>query len=232
VNAGLNIAVVICAAGSSSRMGGVKKEYQKLKNGDTVLGSSVRVFASVKSIKTIVIAVNKDTEADARGALPQKFLASDDPKIFFVSGGSSRSASVFNALSFLMSLDSQAAKINYALIHDGARPYISAPLTSKIIEAVQKNGAVVPVMPVTETPKEIGSNGFIKRHLKRVSIGAAQTPQAFKFPQIYNAHKKAAKVKNTEFTDDAEIWGRFCGKVAVIDGEAENKKITFKEDLN
>jgi len=72
---------------------------------------------------------------------------------------------------------------------------------------------------------------FIKTHLKRKNTGVAQTPQAFKFPEILDAHKKAANVETEEFTDDAEIWGRFCGQVAVIQGEPENKKITFPEDL-
>ncbi|MCL1954530.1 MAG: 2-C-methyl-D-erythritol 4-phosphate cytidylyltransferase [Brevinematales bacterium] len=102
-----------------------------------------------------------------------------------------------------------------------------------------------PLLPVTETPKEINAPLWslseqcksankavlITRHLKRANTGAAQTPQCFKFPEILNAHEKAAIFTDEEFTDDAEIWGRFCGDVAAIQGEAENRKITFAEDL-
>jgi 2-C-methyl-D-erythritol 4-phosphate cytidylyltransferase len=65
-------------------------------------------------------------------------------------------------------------------------------------------------------------------------MGAAQTPQGFAFPEIFTAHKQAAeqeKFANTEFTDDAEVWASFCGPVAAISGESENRKMTFPEDF-
>ena len=236
------VAVVICAAGSSSRMGGVKKEYQKLKtseNGLTVLGTAVGAFASAPSVKIIVIAIPKGGETAAREALPREYLTVEKPKVLFVEGGETRQASVFNALAALSPYEP-----SYALIHDGARPWISAALIENIIEAAKKYGAVIPVLPLTETPKEFDAPiwetrtdsetqaVFIKTHLKRASTGSAQTPQGFKFLEILRAHEKAAKeAPHIEFTDDAEIWGMFCGKVAAIPGEQENKKITFAEDL-
>jgi 2-C-methyl-D-erythritol 4-phosphate cytidylyltransferase len=144
------------------------------------------------------------------------------------------------------------------LIHDAARPWIGASLIGRIIEAVQQCGAVIPLLPLTETPKEIeapagsplpagfggpagsaaaGGTGdfvFIKRHLRRADVGGAQTPQAFAFPEILRAHEKAAERECTEgfeYTDDAEVWGEFRGPVAAIPGDPGNKKITFPEDL-
>jgi len=238
-------AAVILAAGSSSRMRGIKKEFQKLntdnddsddnRNDDnhndlTVLGSSAGTFAAINSVKIIVIAVQVNEEAAARRALPLELLEKNDPKIIFVNGGSTRRASVYNALCVLETFNPR-----YVLIHDGARPWVSASLIENIIAAVKKFNAVIPLLPVTETPKEITNSEkgtvFIKRHLKRVNAGVAQTPQAFKFPEILHAHKKAAEVSDEDFTDDAEIWGRFCGDVACIPGERENRKITFREDL-
>ncbi|MCL2444397.1 MAG: 2-C-methyl-D-erythritol 4-phosphate cytidylyltransferase [Treponema sp.] len=264
--AALSIAAVICAAGSSSRMGGVKKEYQKLNDDVTVLGSSVRVLASIPSIEFIVITIPVNTETAARNALPPHVLAAGKPKILFVTGGDSRRASVFNALSLLASYNPC-----YVLIHDGARPWINTSLVINLIEAVIKYSAVIPLLPLTDTPKECGlvtndecglvtsvecgvnseeggkegkgkreerkekreEGGvrFIERHLRRVDVGVAQTPQCFKFLEILDAHKKAAGIVDEEFTDDAEIWGRFNGKVAVIPGDPKNKKITYKEDL-
>jgi len=237
VKAADQTAVVICAAGKSSRMGGIKKEYQKLDGSNlTVLGSCVRVFASVQSVGIIVIAVCADEEDAARKSLPEECLAAFGHKILFVTGGRSRRASVFNALSFL-----EAHNPCYVLIHDGARPWVSSSLIENTIAAVKKHNAVIPLLPLTETPKECESsieltaNGasavFIKTHLKRKNTGIAQTPQAFKFPEILEAHKKAADIEMEEFTDDAEIWGRFCGQVAVIQGEPENRKITFPKDF-
>jgi 2-C-methyl-D-erythritol 4-phosphate cytidylyltransferase len=130
------------------------------------------------------------------------------------------------------------------LIHDGARPWVSPSLIENIIEEVKKHGAVIPLLPITDTPKECDAplreykqDGetqavLITRHLKRANTGIAQTPQAFKFPEILRAHEKAAEVEDEEFTDDAEIWGRFCGSVAIIPGSPENRKITFPEDIS
>lgn len=231
-------AAVICAAGASLRMGGVKKEYQKLKNHPeslTVLGAAYSAFAKVPSIKVIVIAINiENTEADALEALPKGCLTLQKPKVLFVTGGNTRRASVYNALSVLKEYN-----LPYVLIHDGARPWVSPSLIENILRVSQKYDAAVPILPITETPKEtdtpLPETGtfepvFIKRHLRRANTGVSQTPQGFKFPEILNAHEKAA-LANEEFTDDAEIWGRFCGTVAAIPGEPENKKITFTDDL-
>jgi len=232
------VAAVICAAGSSSRMGGVKKEFQRLKPSHplTVLGSAVCAFASVPSVRIIAIAVNQNCEEEARLALPPERLAAQKPEILFVAGGKSRRESVFNALRALA-----PHKPRYVLIHDGARPWLSPSLIEKLIEEVKKHSAVIPLLPITETPKECssvldehvtqGKTVFIKTHLKRANTGVAQTPQAFSFPEILRAHEKAAEVKNEDFTDDAEIWGRFCGQVAVIPGSPENRKITYPEDF-
>jgi len=227
VDVTVSAAAVICAAGSSSRMGGLKKEYQKLKDGITVLGSSVRALAVIPHIKTIVISIPQGSEADARDALPPEYMSAQFPKILFVTGGSTRRESVFNALSCLESYNP-----DYVLIHDGARPWVSASLIENLIKAVIEYNAVIPLQPLTDTPKECDEQGsFVKNHLKRSSTGIAQTPQAFKFSDIHKAHEKAAIANDEEFTDDAEIWGRFCGQVAVIPGDPSNKKITFLEDL-
>jgi 2-C-methyl-D-erythritol 4-phosphate cytidylyltransferase len=206
----------------------VKKEFRKLDSSPeslTLLGSSVSAFASVPSVEIIVIAVNKNAGTAARDAIPSGYLSAEKPKIVFVDGGATRRASVFNALRLLEDYNPC-----YVLIHDGARPFIKPALIENIIEAARKYDAVIPLLPLTDTPKE-HEDGFIKTHLKRANTGIAQTPQGFKFPEILTAHTNAEKDMNEEFTDDAEIWGKFCGKVAVIPGDPENKKITYPEDL-
>jgi 2-C-methyl-D-erythritol 4-phosphate cytidylyltransferase len=107
-------------------------------------------------------------------------------------------------------------------------------LIDRIIAAALEYRAAIPVMPLTETPKELGPEGFVVRHLRRSLVGTAQTPQGFAFPEILRAHEKAAErelAEGLEYTDDAEIWGEFCGSVAAIPGSAGNRKITFPEDL-
>jgi 2-C-methyl-D-erythritol 4-phosphate cytidylyltransferase len=247
------LAAVICAAGSSTRMGGVKKEYLLLHDAPdslTVLGAAVSAFAAIPEIRTIVIAVPEDKEngeaaakrAIARNALPPAILdGKASPTVRFVTGGTTRRVSVFNALRAL-AVDAP----DYVLIHDGARPWISSALIERVIMSVKQYRAVIPLLPLTETPKETdfpldcnfaagnlaACPVFIKRQLKRAFIGTAQTPQAFAFPEILAAHEKAAVQEGRiEFTDDAEIWAEFFGPVAVVPGENGNRKITFKEDL-
>ena len=242
-----NFAAIICAAGCSSRMGGLKKEYCPAPNTDkTVLGMAVSAFIGIPCISTIVITVPasaENGEAAARRALPPGLPeAGGLPKIVFAQGGKTRRASVQNALLLL-----REYQPGYVLIHDGSRPWISPQLILRVAEAVQRHGAVIPALPLVGTPKETAApleaafaEGleaepvYVTRHLRRSHTVIAQTPQAFAFAQILSAHEKAAEKENQgmhEYTDDAEVWGEFCGPVAVIPGEPENRKITFPEDL-
>ncbi|MDR1507355.1 MAG: 2-C-methyl-D-erythritol 4-phosphate cytidylyltransferase [Treponema sp.] len=233
------IAVVIAAAGSSSRFG-VKKEYRLL--GDkldsegkplTVLGKTTLAFAACSRVDIIVISVPphpQHGEIAARDCIPARLLKSGArPRVLFVPGGSTRRSSVHHALALL-----EAHHPGYVLIHDGARPWIEPALIDRIIDAVTQKRAVIPLLPLTDTPKEIDKNGTILRHLHRVMVGGAQTPQAFAFPEILEAHKKAALKEHENgviYTDDAEVWGEFEGTVAVVPGSPANRKITFPEDL-
>jgi 2-C-methyl-D-erythritol 4-phosphate cytidylyltransferase len=254
---GASVAAIICAAGSSSRIGGIKKEYRPLPGGRpdgpadgnlTVLGSAVSVFASVPEIRNIVIAVPDNGNAAVKALPPELLVENARAKIYFVRGGSTRQASVFNALTLLSEKVFGGAP-GFVLIHDGARPWLSVSLIERVIEGVKKYHAVIPLQPLIETPKETdlpllhpqGDPVFVKRHLKRAFTGMAQTPQAFAYPEIFTAHKQAVQ-DNIEYTDDAEVWAAFCsgpanggpacgGPVAAISGESENRKITFAEDF-
>jgi len=231
------IAALICAAGSSTRMGGIKKEYRLLQEKDgrslSVLGTAVSVFASCPEISYIIISVAPDSEngeGAARKAIPEELLGQNVvPRIIFAPGGTNRRRSVHNALRLLSNFD-----IGLVLIHDGARPWLDTDLIRRVIQAAKAKGAAIPVMPLLETPKELDAAGTIINHPPRASLCTAQTPQAFLFPEILKAHDKAAVEEETsgrEFTDDAEVWGAYCGTVASVSGSILNKKITFAEDL-
>ena len=242
----ISVAAIISAAGSSSRMGGSKKEYLYLEEKSlTVLGATLYSFASCPRIGTIIITVPPGSEKDetaAREAIPAEYLCGQGRNlVLFVPGGPTRRVSVHNALSEL-----EPHKPTHVLIHDGARPWVTQELIERIIDASVKFGAAIPALPLTETPKEVGffpemanhsdspEAGFIKRHLKRAELWGAQTPQGFKFPEILRAHEKAREREEREhfaYTDDAEVWGEFLGQVAVIRGDPANRKITYPEDL-
>jgi 2-C-methyl-D-erythritol 4-phosphate cytidylyltransferase len=221
-------------------MGGLKKEYLPL-GGEardaagrplSVLGAALLAFAAVGRIGMVVISYPGEGgggEAAARASLPAGFLEKTVPEIRFVAGGPSRRDSVYRALALL-----QSYCPGYVLIHDGARPWVEPELIRGIIGAAGEHGAAIPLLPLTETPKETDGKGFITRHLRRALTGIAQTPQGFAFPAILRAHEQAARREALEgpiYTDDAEIWGEFCGPVAAIPGSPGNRKITFPQDM-
>ena len=154
----------------------------------------------------------------------REVLEKNDLKVDkIVEGGKERQDSVFNGLKAI-------EKTDIVLIHDGARPFVSQRIILEGIEAAQIFGASVPGLTPTDTQKQVDKDGFITKHLQRVSLVSVQTPQCFDFLKLLNAHKKAHLEEN-EYTDDTEIWGKYYGKVKVTHGESQNIKITYPKDL-
>ena len=141
-----------------------------------------------------------------------------------VEGSDTRQKSVYKGL---LAVKGQP---DIVLIHDGARPFVSRELILEALEAAREFGASVPGVTPTDTQKEIDSEGFIVRHLKRSSLAAVQTPQCFQFAKLLEAHGRAA-ADGREYTDDTEIWGEYCGRVRVTRGDIRNIKITYPSDL-
>lgn len=237
------LAVIITAAGSSTRIGGgIKKEYLPYKDG-TVLSTCASVFLTADycgmELALLVVTCPAGGASGGREAARNALYA--DPSfekklgevpLVIAEGGSSRQASVFAGL---RAVKENCPDVKYVLIHDGARPFLTCSLVSELAKASEIYGAAVPGLTPTDTQKEVDENGFVVRHLLRSSLAAVQTPQGFDFPKLFEAHQKAELLNRNgegrEFTDDTEIWGEFCGPVKVIKGEAANIKITYPSDL-
>ncbi len=221
-NSNPKIAVVITAAGSSTRMGGtIKKEYLPLGDG-TVLSACVKAFETASKI---IITIPAGNEQQALKAInPTDELKS---KLEFVTGGTTRQKSILNALEHIKK---SAEQPQYILIHDGARPFVSQEVIQNVIAGTIQYEAAAPGIKPTDTIKQINSEGFIVKHLERSLLTAIQTPQGFVFEKLYEAHKKAAK-DDYEYTDDSEIWGKYAGPVKLVEGDVNNKKITYPGDL-
>lgn len=219
-----NIAIIITAAGSSTRMGGsTKKEYLPFRNG-TVLSGCANTFLNVCSksynITDFIITYAEGGLDDCKKALN----GLDISKIIFVPGAETRQKSVYNALKEVKN------NPDIVLIHDGARPFVTEKIILDSIEAAYEYGASVPGVTPTDTQKEIDENGLIVRHLQRSHLTAVQTPQCFEYEKLMAAHEKAI-ADNKEYTDDTEIWGVYCGSVKVVPGDVNNIKITYPADL-
>lgn len=232
------IAVVITAAGSSTRIGsGSKKEYLPYKNG-TVLSNCAKTFLKAfhkkYSLEKLIITYPESQLDNAKAAVFNdtelcSLLESFQINIDFVPGSSTRQKSVFCALDYIKKNCTSIQNLQ-VLIHDGARPFVSEKIILDVSEAAINFGSGVPGITPTDTIKEIDENGFIKRHLVRKNLSAVQTPQGFNFEELYAAHLEAMK-EPYEFTDDTEIYGKYCRPVKLVEGSSENIKITYPEDL-
>lgn len=228
-----SIALIIVAAGSSTRMGGqTKKEYLPLNDG-TVLSSVALTFLKSKKINHITVVTPNDGREAAEYAFYKdpsiiNFLKLNNTEVAFVPGGKTRQESVYNALIYL---EKTNITPDYVLIHDGARPFLTTDLVNKAIENTVRYKASAPAVNPVDTQKEVDSEGFIIRHLVRKNLRSIQTPQGFEYSTILECHKKAHS-DDIEYTDDTEVFDRYNStKTFLFDGEPENKKITFKEDI-
>ena len=222
------VAVIITAAGSSTRMGGeVKKEYLRLGDG-TVLSACVKAFEDASKnqehpfeISHMIITVPMNGAAQAAKAVGMK------EKVEYVQGGYTRQKSILNALEHIIKTP---VLPDYVLIHDGARPFVTQFLIHNVLQAAKEFEAAAPGITPTDTIKQLDDSGFITAHLERNNLTAIQTPQGFAFEKLFSAHKKAAS-DGHDYTDDSEIWGKYCGRVKLVPGDPENIKITYPGDL-
>jgi 2-C-methyl-D-erythritol 4-phosphate cytidylyltransferase/2-C-methyl-D-erythritol 2,4-cyclodiphosphate synthase len=122
-------------------------------------------------------------------------------------------------------------KPDIVLIHDAARPFVTAALISRAIDAASVTGAAVPAIAVADTIKLIDGGGNVEATPERSRLRIAQTPQAFRFAVILDAHRRAAADGRSDFTDDAALaeWAGLT--VATFEGDPANMKLTTPEDF-
>jgi 2-C-methyl-D-erythritol 4-phosphate cytidylyltransferase/2-C-methyl-D-erythritol 2,4-cyclodiphosphate synthase len=117
------------------------------------------------------------------------------------------------------------------LVHDAARPFCSATLVSRAISACAATGAAIPTLEVSDTIKTVDNSGFVTGTLDRATLRSVQTPQAFAYPALLDAHRRASQAGREDFSDDAALAEWAGLKVAVFAGEPGNSKITTDDDF-
>ncbi len=216
-------AALITAAGSSARMGdGEKKEY-RLLDGQPVLARSILVFRETGLFGALVVTVPPGHIERAREML-KPYLTPDD--IVFVEGGTTRKESVHNGLKSL----AKRGDVDFVLIHDAARPWVSGGLIRSVLESAQAHGAAIPVAEVCDALVETGPDGAVTRHMPKTNLRAVQTPQGFRFRDIWEAHEKA-RSSRINFYDDAQVLMHAGRTVFTLAGDPANRKITYPSDL-
>lgn len=212
----MNYSVVICAAGSGTRMKlGYNKVYAKLSDGRSILDTTINCFSSDEDCKQIVVVTDSEE-------FMKEHAYHLDGKVILAKGGNTRQESVCNGLSCVSE--------EVVMIHDGARPFLKKESIESIKKTLEKEDACLLMVPCKDTIKKV-VDGYVVETYDRSTLMNAQTPQAFKTDLILRCMKQAIQEGYTG-TDDASLVEKYSDvKVKAIEGDYENIKITTPEDL-
>ena len=227
-----NIAIIL-AGGVGSRMGGsLPKQFLPL-DGRTVIAQSIETFNRHPAIDEVAVVMHPDW----RSQMESIAAAGGWTKLKkIIDGGSERYMSSINAV---MAFIDEPDDTNL-LLHDAARPWITAAVIDRVVEALQRHEAVGVAVPSTDTVWEVhpdfdaASIGrFVARIPERRLMWRAQTPQAFRLPLIRDAYQRALQDPQFQATDDCGVVRKYMPgtKITVVEGSEQNKKITFAEDI-
>lgn len=209
--------VVIVAAGSASRMGGIDKVMAPLA-GEPMIVRTVRAFQDCDAVKKIVVVTREDL------ILPITSLCSGMSKVkAVVAGGSSRQESVH------LGLNALSGEVQLVAVHDGARPLVSWQLIDRVIRAANTYGAAAPAIPVKDTIKVV-KGGVVEQTPDQSNLFAVQTPQVFDFDLLRGALKKVEQ-EQLQVTDDCSAVEQMGMRVKIVEGDERNLKVTTPMDL-
>lgn len=211
-------AVVIAAGGSGRRMGGARKQFAELL-GEPILLRALRPFLEHPAVTCAVVALPPE-HVDS----PPAWLAGLDERVVLVAGGAERGDSVRHGL------DAVPESVDVVLVHDAARPLVTRDVIDRALAAAAGGVGAVAALPVADTLKEVDAIGRIVRTPDRARLWAAQTPQAFPRALLADAYRRAA-AEGVRATDDAALVERYGGTVVVVEGAAENLKVTRPADM-
>lgn len=208
--------VVVTAAGSSTRLGGGLSKVFRDLGGTPVLLRALAPFRALGMGTRIVITVRAEDLARARALAP-------DAQV--VVGGATRQASVLAGLRAL------PAGVEHVLVHDAARPLVSADVVRRTLEAVRHHGAAVAGLPVSDSLHVLGAGPTapLARALDRRGLFAAQTPQGARRDWLLGA-LEAAERAGREETDEAAALLAAGHPVLPVEGDPRNLKLTRPED--
>jgi len=218
----MNAAVIICAAGSSSRFGGKKKKIFVEVCGVPVLLRSVNIFSEIEDVKQIILAISPEDE--------EKIRINWDANLAFAGvelclGGDQRTQTVANALAKVRD------DIDIVAIHDAARCCVTTEWVNAVFAKAYQSGAATLACPVVATIKK-AENGVIKSTVDRTNLYEAQTPQVFERKLILDAYKKIGKLSNkSAITDDCSVVEAVGKDISIVETDSSNIKITKQADV-
>ncbi|WP_420392017.1 bifunctional 2-C-methyl-D-erythritol 4-phosphate cytidylyltransferase/2-C-methyl-D-erythritol 2,4-cyclodiphosphate synthase [Acuticoccus sp.] len=208
---------VVLAAGRGLRLGGATPKQFLPLGGRTVVARALDAFLDHAEVRRVVAVVGAGEHAACREAAGPRA-----DEVLFATGGATRQASVAAALDVLA-----ADPPSHVLVHDAARPFVSAALVDRVIQRLRSGAeAVLPAIPVADTLKRLVDAAVVGT-VPREGLAQAQTPQGFAYPLLVRVHAMASSAA----TDDAALAEAAGARVEVVDGERANFKITTVDDL-
>lgn len=211
----MHVSAIIAAGGRGARFGDTRPKQTLLLAGRPILQRSVDAFLQSTLVADIVVALPPELAAD-----PPEYLAHAGKPLTIVEGGRRRQDSV--ALAFAR----VPSRADIVVIHDAARPLVTAALIERTVAAAAETGAAIAAVRVSDTVKRAGPSGEIVGTLSRDEIFLAQTPQAFRVSVL-----RDALAVPQEGTDEAALAEQAGHRVRLVEGDPRNLKITAPEDL-
>jgi len=218
------IAIVLVAAGRGLRAGGdTPKQFASIA-GRPLLAYTIEALSKLGApIQPVIGPQDQGAFEDVLSALTASARQLCRPA---KAGGATRQASVLAGLIALEDLGPEMV-----LIHDGARCSPSPALLLRAVAAARQFGAAIPGLAVSDTIKQVGTDGHVENTLQRASLRAVQTPQSFTYHLILKAHLDAAKHKIDDLPDDGAIAEWAGHKVHIFEGDTTNLKVTEPSDF-
>jgi 2-C-methyl-D-erythritol 4-phosphate cytidylyltransferase len=214
-----SIAVIIPAAGKSSRFAGRDKKPFTSLDGRAIWLRTAELFWSREEVSKVYIVISPEDRDDFRTRFGH-LLAFANAEL--VEGGAERFDSVANALGRV------PADVAFVAVHDAVRPLTPPTLIDAVFAAAREHGAALPAVAVADTLKQVGgATNRITATVPRAGLWQAQTPQVFRREWLAEAYAKRTEA----VTDDAQAVAALGHPVVVVPGVAVNFKITTKEDL-
>jgi 2-C-methyl-D-erythritol 4-phosphate cytidylyltransferase len=226
-NKKINVAIIL-SAGLGLRFkkntNNPPKQLAKVA-GKTLLEHTLEKFEKNEKINEIILVVNQDSKK-----IQEKIIKENDFKKVkkIILGGTTRQESSRNGI-----FACDVKRTEKILIHDVTRPLVSNEIINKIVTALDVYKAVTVAIHLTDTLLKVNKNSFIIDIPKRSQFMREQTPQGFDYKIIKKAHRLAIKENFNEITDDCGLIKRYkLSNIFVIQGEEENIKITYPNDIH
>ena len=220
---------VILAGGIGSRMGGDKpKQYLSVK-GKPIIVYTIEKFFSVPEFEKIIVLCPRKWVEHTKNII-EKFIAPAKDRVVVIEGGDTRNETIMNAIKFIEA-EGNLNDDTIIVTHDSVRPFVTHRIITENIETAKKYGACDTVVPATDTIVEARDNKVITYIPDRSKMYQGQTPQSFNALKLKNMYYSLSDDEKAILTDAAKIFVIKGEKVALVQGETYNMKITYPYDL-